>query len=176
MNHSFHQNTLSAMGRLQLSPNSSPTIDFRPENGTLHPSALHRPSSGSAYVSGQLPHMLDRDERYESEATGSNESNQHGTQCANCGTKSSPLWRRDGDGKSICNACGKQPLPYALYPRSLPSTPYTYHAHVFMHSNSPCARVVLRAFRVRLLAVHDGFRASCLMIQCIVHHADLTRR
>jgi GATA-binding protein 4 len=26
--------------------------------------------------------------------------------CANCSTYSSPLWRRDSDGNSICNACG----------------------------------------------------------------------
>ncbi|OAD05416.1 GATA-type zinc finger transcription factor, partial [Mucor lusitanicus CBS 277.49] len=41
------------------------------------------------------------------------------TVCANCETTTTPLWRRDASGRTICNACG---LYYKLHLVHRPAT------------------------------------------------------
>ncbi|KAI7865611.1 hypothetical protein BDF14DRAFT_1699692, partial [Spinellus fusiger] len=49
---------------------------------------------------------------YSTPISESDSDGEHTQHCANCSTTNTPLWRRDSDGNTICNACG---LYYKLH-------------------------------------------------------------
>lgn len=110
----FHQNNINSISRMQLSPIHSPTLDAFPQDPLhLHPSL--RPSNGnplrfsppimeSTSLNGGSTSLLNTPD-----------SSAAATHCANCNVAKTPQWRRDGDGKLICNACGESSLQPSLF-------------------------------------------------------------
>ncbi|KAI8082729.1 uncharacterized protein BX664DRAFT_182012 [Halteromyces radiatus] len=72
-------------------------------------------SSGSSSDSVSTPDDTTASDSEQSDKSDSNRS----MICFNCNTTTTPLWRRDGDGNTICNACG---LYYKLHSVHRPIT------------------------------------------------------
>ncbi|KAI5124257.1 hypothetical protein M0805_005106 [Coniferiporia weirii] len=100
---SFHQNNLGSLSRLQLSPAQSPPLDnFRADS----PRSSYPPSLHAALHRSGVYSPLDRDDFFDHDSVINNDAASSSLQCSNCSTEKTPLWRRDADGKLICNACG----------------------------------------------------------------------
>lgn len=111
-----------AQGRRESGPTRSerdtmnnPTLkenDDAPQNGTKNGNSHMEPPPETRQSSSP-------DHTEESQYSPLNVPATNGQRCSNCGTTSTPLWRRSPTGSTICNACG---LYYKARNTSRPTT------------------------------------------------------
>lgn len=96
--------TLSASNSLSF---SSHPMDATPTTTTTTTSPLSSPASKQQQQQQQQPKRKSSISEDKSHAKQRKEMHEvSATQCANCGTTTTPLWRRAPNGDTICNACG----------------------------------------------------------------------
>lgn len=120
------QSTLKDSGNSDISPSFSKDI-----SGMQQPQKSFNirslPKADTTAESHELPSkssLIQKQKQAQSKNTKKNISSSKNTkgitQCSNCGTTKTPLWRKDSQGNTLCNACGLfQKLHGTMRPLSL---------------------------------------------------------
>lgn len=113
----MHNPALSPMSRLQFNGHiHTPPASDHSRNDDASPLASTAPLPPIQGRNPNSPFPLDpalRERNGENvDPTGNQSSPSANSElaCTNCGTVTTPQWRRGDDGKSICNACGEYHL------------------------------------------------------------------
>ncbi|KAI0831941.1 hypothetical protein BC628DRAFT_1310882 [Trametes gibbosa] len=109
----MHNPALSSMSRLQFNGHiHTPPASDHSRNDEASPLASTAPLPPVQARSTNSPFPLDpalrerNGENVDSSGSQNGPSANSELACTNCGTVTTPQWRRGDDGKSICNACG----------------------------------------------------------------------
>ncbi|ODM96878.1 Transcription factor GATA-3 [Orchesella cincta] len=98
----------SAVSPSSISGNPTPVPYNVPSYNNIASQASRNNKSQSALIngSGSFSHKQTRRDGFATPKQRLSASRREGTQCANCGTVKTSLWRRNQNGENVCNACG----------------------------------------------------------------------